>query len=245
MDISVVIPVRNEAENVAPLCREIHEALSGRYEYEIIFVDDGSTDATADEIRRCMGSGRVRLLRHSRSFGQSAGVHSGVEAARAPWIATLDGDGQNEPADLPAMYQRAIGEPAGSKLRMVIGNRVTRRDTWVRRLSSRVANLIRGWMLHDGTPDAGCGIKVFDRKTFLRLPFFNHMHRFLSALFLREGAGVVSVPVAHRPRMRGTSKYGIHNRLWAGVVDILGVMWLRRRGFPDLEAIEERPKEQE
>lgn len=243
MDISVVIPVRNEADNVGPLCREIHAALSGRFEYEIIFVDDGSTDATADEIRRCMEGGRVRLLRHARSFGQSAGVHSGVSAARARWIGTLDGDGQNDPADLPAMYERAVGEPAGSKLRMVIGNRVTRRDTWVRRLSSRVANLIRSSMLDDGTPDAGCGIKVFDRETFLRLPFFNHMHRFLSALFLREGARVVSMPVAHRPRTRGTSKYGIHNRLWAGVVDILGMMWLRRRGFPDLEVVEESPSE--
>jgi len=240
MDISVVIPARNEAENVAPLCREIHDALSGRFEYEIIVVDDGSTDATAEEVRRCMQGGLVRLLRHAKSFGQSASVHSGVTAARARWIGTLDGDGQNDPADLPAMYQRMISEPAGSKLRMVIGNRVTRRDTWVRRLSSRVANGIRGWLLNDGTPDAGCGIKVFDRETYLRLPFFNHMHRFLAALFLRAGAAVVSIPVAHRPRMRGTSKYGIHNRLWAGVIDILGVMWLRRRGYPDLEATEER-----
>lgn len=240
MDISVVIPARNEAENVAPLCREIHAALSGRFDYEIIFVDDGSTDSTADEVRRCMQGGRVRLLRHVSSFGQSASVHSGVAAARAPWIATLDGDGQNDPADLPSMFDRARNEAAGSKLRMVIGNRVTRRDTWIRRLSSRVANGIRGRLLHDGTPDSGCGIKVFDRETFLRLPFFDHMHRFLSALFLRAGAAVISVPVAHRPRTRGTSKYGIYNRLWAGVVDILGVIWLRRRGCPGLEAIEER-----
>ena len=239
MDLSVVIPARNEADNVAPLCAEIHAALSGRYDYEIIFVDDGSSDATAAEVKRCMEGGRVRLLRHPRSFGQSASVRSGVNAARARLIATLDGDGQNDPADIPALVERIKLAPAGSKLRMVSGNRVTRRDTVVRRLSSRVANGIRGALLHDGPPDAGCGIKVFDRETFLQLPFFNHMHRFLSALFLRAGATVESVPVAHRPRMRGTSKYGISNRLWAGIVDILGVIWLRRRGCPDLEVTEE------
>ena len=240
MDLSVVIPVRNEAENVGPLCGEIRAALDGHYEYEILFVDDGSTDATASEVRRCMSGGRVRLLRHARSFGQSASVQSGVRAAVAPLIATLDGDGQNDPADIPAMVAHLKSASAGSKLRMVIGNRVTRRDTAVRRLSSRIANGIRGSLLHDGTPDSGCGIKVFDRETYLRLPFFDHMHRFLSALFLRAGAEVESMPVAHRPRLRGTSKYGISNRLWAGIVDLLGVMWLRRRGCPDLNATEER-----
>jgi dolichol-phosphate mannosyltransferase len=240
MDLSVVIPARNEAENVGPLVAEIRAALDGRYDYEIIYVDDGSTDRTADEIRHCMKEGRVRLLRHPRSFGQSASVQSGVYAANAPLIATLDGDGQNDPADLPALVEKLRSAPAGSKLKMVIGNRVTRRDTVVRRISSRVANGIRGSLLHDGTPDSGCGIKVFDRGTYLRLPFFDHMHRFLSALFLRAGAEVESVPVGHRPRTRGTSKYGIANRLWAGIVDMLGVMWLRRRGCPDLTVTEER-----
>lgn len=239
MDLSVVIPARNEAENIAPLVAEIRAALDGRYDYEIIYIDDGSTDATAAEVKRCMKAGRVRLLRHPRSFGQSASVQSGVYAAKAPLIATLDGDGQNDPADLPALVEKIRSAPAGSKLKMAIGNRVTRRDTVVRRISSRVANGIRGSLLHDGTPDSGCGIKAFDRETYLRLPFFNHMHRFLSALFLRAGAVVESVPVAHRPRTRGTSKYGISNRLWAGIVDMLGVMWLRRRGCPDLTATEE------
>jgi len=240
MDLSVVIPARNEAENISPLVAEIRAALDGRYDYEIIYIDDGSTDATAAEVKRCMREGRVRLLRHPRSFGQSASVQSGVFAAKAPLIATLDGDGQNDPADLPALVEKIRSAPAGSRLKMVIGNRVTRRDTVVRRISSRVANGIRGSLLHDGTPDSGCGIKAFDRETYLRLPFFNHMHRFLSALFLRAGAAVESVPVAHRPRTRGTSKYGIANRLWAGIVDMLGVMWLRRRGCPDLSATEER-----
>ena len=240
MDVSVVIPAKNEAENVAPLVAEIRAALDGRYDYEIVYVDDGSTDATADEVRRCMKEGRVRLLRHPRSFGQSAGVQSGVLAAKGSIIATLDGDGQNDPADLPALIETLRKAPAGSKLKMVIGNRVTRRDTVVRRISSRVANGVRGSLLHDGTPDSGCGIKAFDRETYLRLPFFNHMHRFLSALFIRAGAEVASVPVAHRPRTRGTSKYGISNRLWAGIVDLLGVAWLRRRGCPDLAATEER-----
>ncbi|MBI2214353.1 MAG: glycosyltransferase family 2 protein [Acidobacteria bacterium] len=239
MDLSVVIPARNEAENVSPLCAEIRAALEGRFEYEIIFIDDGSTDSTAAEVRRCIKEGRVRLLRHPRSFGQSASVQSGVWAAKAPLIATLDGDGQNDPADIPPMVAHLRSAPAGSKLKMVIGNRVTRRDTVVRRLSSRIANGIRGSLLRDGTPDSGCGIKVFDRDTYLRLPFFDHMHRFLSALFLRAGAGVESMPVAHRPRTRGTSKYGIANRLWAGIVDMLGVMWLRRRGCPGLEVSEE------
>jgi len=245
MDISIVIPVRNEAENVGPLCREIHSALEGRFVYEVIYVDDGSTDSTADEVRRCMADGRVRLLRHPKSFGQSASVHSGVIAARSRWIGTLDGDGQNDPADLPAMYERLIREAGDANVRMGIGNRVTRQDTWVRQVSSRIASIARATFLRDQTPDSGCGIKVFDRDAFLRLPFFDHMHRFLSALFLRDGASVVSVAVAHRPRIRGTSKYGIHNRLWAGVVDILGVMWLRRRGFPDLEVTEDRPAERE
>ena len=239
--ISVVIPVCNEEENVLPLAREIEAALRGRHPFEILFVDDGSTDGTADAVRAARGEiPEVRLLRHSRRSGQSAAVASGVRRARGEWIATLDGDGQNDPADFPAMLDAlAAAREAGRDVRLVMGNRVTRRDTWLRRLSSRVANVVRGGLLGDGTPDTGCGIKLMHRDTFLELPFFDHMHRFLPALYQRHGAEVISVPVNHRPRTMGTSKYGLHNRLWVGIVDLYGVMWLKSRFKPGLEVREE------
>jgi dolichol-phosphate mannosyltransferase len=170
----------------------------------------------------------LRVLRHSFRSGQSAAVASGVRAARAPWVATLDGDGQNDPADIPKLIA-ARESPLGRGVQLIMGNRTTRKDTPFRRLQSRVANGVRGALLGDGTPDTGCGIKLFSREVFLDLPRFDHMHRFLPALFQRHGARVVSVPVNHRARMRGTSKYGMLNRLWVGIVDIAGVMWLRRR----------------
>ena len=230
LDVSVVIPVCNEQDNVEPLAREIHAALSGRWSFETIFVDDGSTDGTAAALlaARAAGLPEIRLLRHAVRSGQSAAVATGVRAARAPWIATLDGDGQNDPADIPKLLEAAQAD-RGGRLRLVMGNRTTRRDTWLRRLSSRVANGVRGGLLKDGTPDTGCGIKVFDRAVFMDMPRFNHMHRFMPALFQREGYQVASVPVNHRERTRGTSKYGLHNRLWVGIVDLFGVMWLIRR----------------
>ena len=230
VDVSVVIPVCNEQDNVEPLAREIHAALSGRWSFETIFVDDGSTDGTAAALRaaRAAGLPEIRLLRHAVRSGQSAAVATGVRAARAPWVATLDGDGQNDPADIPKLLEAAQAD-RGGRLRLVMGNRTTRRDTWLRRLSSRVANGVRGGLLKDGTPDTGCGIKVFDRAVFMDMPRFNHMHRFMPALFQREGYDVASVPVNHRERTRGTSKYGLHNRLWVGIVDLFGVMWLIRR----------------
>jgi len=233
IDVSVVIPVCNEQDNVPPLAREIHAALEGRYRYETIFVDDGSTDGTAEAVRAARRDGmpEIRLIRHSVRSGQSAAVATGVREARAPWIATLDGDGQNDPADVPNLLE-AARNAASPRLRLVMGNRTTRRDTWLRRLSSRVANGVRGWMLKDGTPDTGCGIKVFDRAVFMDMPRFNHMHRFMPALYQREGCEVVSVPVNHRERTRGKSKYGLHNRLWVGIVDLFGVMWLIRRASP-------------
>jgi dolichol-phosphate mannosyltransferase len=233
LEVSVVIPVCNEQDNVLPLAREIHAALEGRYRYETIFVDDGSTDGTSQAVRdaRAEGMPEVRLIRHSVRSGQSAAVATGVREARAPWIATLDGDGQNDPADIPKLLDAARGATP-PRLRLVMGNRTTRRDTWLRRLSSRVANGVRGGLLKDGTPDTGCGIKVFDRAVFLDMPRFNHMHRFMPALFQREGYAVISVPVNHRERTRGTSKYGLHNRLWVGIVDLFGVMWLIRRASP-------------
>jgi dolichol-phosphate mannosyltransferase len=240
LEVSVVIPVCNEQENVLPLAREIHAALEGRYRYETIFVDDGSTDGTADAVRAARKDGmpEIRLIRHSLRSGQSAAVATGVREARAPWIATLDGDGQNDPADIPNLLDAARTADS-PRLRLVMGNRTTRRDTWLRRLSSRVANGVRGWMLRDGTPDTGCGIKVFDRAVFVDMPRFNHMHRFMPALYQREGYEVVSVPVNHRERTRGKSKYGLHNRLWVGIVDLFGVMWLIRRASPRIRIDED------
>ncbi len=235
--LSVVVPVCNEAENVEPLVREIARAL-GPLSHEILYVDDGSTDDTVERVRRLRAAGvpQLRLLRHSFRAGQSAAVASGVRGARAEWVATLDGDGQNDPADLPALLAARDANP---QARLVMGHRQTRRDTAWRRLQSRVANGVRGRLLGDGTPDTGCGIKLLHRPTFLTLPYFDHMHRFLPALYQRAGAVVISVPVRHRPRERGQSKYGLFDRLWVGIVDMLGVMWLRRRFQPGLSVSEE------
>jgi dolichol-phosphate mannosyltransferase len=229
VELSVVVPVCNEAENVEPLAREIDAALRGR-SYEMIFVDDGSTDDTAANLLKLKSAlPALRVLRHSFRSGQSAAVASGVRAARAPWIATLDGDGQNDPADIPALIA-ARESPSGRGVQLFMGNRTaSRKDTAYRRLQSRIANGVRSGLLGDGTPDTGCGIKLFSRDVFMDLPRFDHMHRFLPALFQRQGARVISVPVSHRQRTRGTSKYGMLNRLWVGIVDIVGVMWLRRR----------------
>lgn len=229
VDFSVVVPVCNEAENVEPLAREIEAAMGGR-SYEMIFIDDGSTDDTAKILNQLKSSlPALRVLRHSFRSGQSAAVASGVRGARAPWVATLDGDGQNDPADIPKLIAaRDLTTNLGVQL--FIGNRkASRKDTAFRKLQSTIANGVRGSLLGDGTPDTGCGIKLFSRQVFMELPRFDHMHRFLPALFQRQGSRVISVPVSHRPRLRGTSKYGMLNRLWVGVVDIAGVMWLRRR----------------
>ena len=235
-EVSVVVPVCNEDQNVSPLAREIHAALAPKYRFETIFVDDGSDDGTGAAVVAARESGmpEIRLLQHARRSGQSAAVATGVLHARAPWIATLDGDGQNDPADIPKLLAALGG--AAPNLKLVMGNRTTRRDTWLRRLSSRIANGVRGRLLKDGTPDTGCGIKVFDRQVFLDLPRFNHMHRFMPALFQREGYAVISVPVNHRSRTRGKSKYGLHNRLWVGIVDLFGMIWLIRRASPRVPA---------
>jgi len=229
MDLSVVIPVKNEAENIAPLAGEIRAALDGLVEYEILFVDDGSTDATGAEVSRLAARmPQVRLLHHARNCGQSAAIRTGVRAARAACIATLDGDGQNDPADIPALWRLARQAPANPPL-MIAGYRERRQDSWSKRLASGVANAVRGRLLRDRTPDTGCGLKLFPRSLFLDLPYFDHMHRFLPALVLREGGVVRSVPVNHRPRRQGLSKYGVLDRLGVGIVDLFGVMWLQRR----------------
>jgi dolichol-phosphate mannosyltransferase len=237
--LSVVIPVCNEVDNVVPLALEIQAALASRGGFEIIFVDDGSTDGTVQkllDLRPQVPS--IRVLRHSRRSGQSIALHTGVRAARAPWVATLDGDGQNDPADIPNLVT-AMEQGGTVELKLVMGHRQARRDTWLRRISSRIANGVRARLLQDATPDTGCGIKLLHRQTFLELPVFNHMHRFLPALFQRAGAHVISVPVRHRPRTRGQSKYGVRNRLWVGIVDLFGVRWLIRRAPPRIARTEE------
>jgi dolichol-phosphate mannosyltransferase len=229
MDLSIVIPVRNEAGNIAPLVGEITAALDGAVNYEIIYVDDGSSDGTAGEIRRLAAERPpLRLLRHTYCCGQSAALLTGVRAARGAWIATLDGDGQNDPGDLPRLWRIACAAPENPPL-LVAGHRGERHDDWSRRAASRIANRVRSQILGDATADTGCGLKLFPRALFLALPVFDHMHRFLPALVLRAGGTVRSVPVNHRPRRSGTSKYGVFDRLGVGIVDLLGVWWLQRR----------------
>ena len=229
--LAVVVPVRNEADNILPLIAEIEAALAGRWPFEMVYVDDGSDDATAGRLAAARaGRGNLRVIRHRIGCGQSQAVATGVTAARAPFIATLDGDGQNDPADIPRLFERLLAEePADRDLLLIAGHRQKRRDNALRRLSSSVANGVRAALLKDATPDTGCGLKLFTRAAFLDLPRFDHMHRFLPALMIRRGGRVVSLPVHHRPRQRGTSKYGLWNRLWVGIVDLLGVMWLQRR----------------
>jgi dolichol-phosphate mannosyltransferase len=229
LELSVVIPVRNEALNIAPLVAEIHAALDPVTEFEIIDVDDGSTDDMADRIRTLQETDpALRLIQHQASCGQSTAVLTGVRAAHGRWIATLDGDGQNDPADLPALWQRAQAAAPGARM-LYAGWRAKRQDSAVKRISSRLANRIRARLLGDATPDTGCGLKLVERATFLELPYFDHMHRFLPALVLRAGGQVVSVKVNHRPRERGKSNYGTFDRLWVGISDLFGVMWLQRR----------------
>src|SRR5438874_10353110 len=229
MELSVVIPVKNEAGNIAPLVAEIAAALDGRIDYEIVYVDDGSSDATAAEIRDLQHRmTRLRLIRHAQSRGQSAAIRSGVRTARGIWIATLDGDGQNDPADIPALWRIAQDSPSAPRL-LIAGHRSRRQDSWSKRRASRIANAVRRRMLRDDTPDTGCGLKLFRRELFLDLPYFDHVHRFLPALVLREGGIVRSVRVNHRARRGGISKYGVFDRLGVGVVDLCGVIWLKRR----------------
>lgn len=228
MDLSVVIPVFNEAGSISILLDEVCNCLDAELDYELIVVDDGSTDNTPEVLQASHRSNpRLRVLRHDSRCGQSTAVCSGVQAARATRVATLDGDGQNDPADILRLYQAMDG--AADDGLLVVGYRRQRRDSWLKRVASRVANTVRATVLGDATPDTGCGLKVFARATFLALPQFDHMHRFLPALVRRQGGTVLSVDVQHRARQQGESKYGIHNRLWTGIVDLLGVWWLQRR----------------
>jgi dolichol-phosphate mannosyltransferase len=228
-ELSVVILAHNEAANIVSLLDEVEAALAGVVAYEVVVVDDCSSDDMTDLlVHEAAKRPALRPLLHARQSGQSAGLITGVRAARGAWVATLDGDGQNVPADIPSLWARLMtaGDP---DLKMIAGWRATRKDTSLKRLSSRIANRVRGGLLRDGTPDTGCGLKLFERALFLELPAFDHMHRFLPALARRAGAKVESVKVSHRPRGGGRSHYGLHNRLWVGIVDLIGVMWLMRR----------------
>jgi dolichol-phosphate mannosyltransferase len=228
-DLSVVVPVHNEEENIAPLFTEIVHTLDARFDYEVIYIDDGSTDSTLDRLLALKrNQSHLRVVTHTPRSGQSTALYTGAKLARASWIATLDGDGQNDPADIPRLLTKR-DELRKPRLGLLAGWRRERQDNWRRRISGQVANSVRARMLRDGTPDTGCGLKLFRREAFMALPYFDHMHRFLPALMLRAGWKVISVEVTHRPRIRGTSKYGVHNRLWVGIVDLLGVAWLQRR----------------
>jgi len=228
--ISVVVPVHDEAGNVGPLAQAIGSVLAPLGPYEIIFVDDGSGDDTAGRVRGVgYGMGTVRLLRHAARCGQSTAVWNGVAAARYERIATIDGDGQNDPADIARLIAARAAAPEPDRVGLVIGHRRQRRDTALRRFASRIANGVRARLLGDATPDSGCGLKLVDRALYLQLPYFDHMHRFLPALVQQLGYRVVCVPVGHRPRQQGRSKYGINDRLWVGITDLLGVWWLSRR----------------
>lgn len=238
--ISVVVPVLNEAGNIDPLIDEIHAALRDRFEeYEIVYIDDGSSDASPAELEaRKARDPHLRVLRHAKPYGQSAGVRSGVRAARFPWIATLDGDGQNHPGDIPALWDARPDGLAAETPWLAIGHRVDRQDTNSKRWASRFANRLRARILRDDTPDTGCGIKLFSRHTFLALPWFDHMHRYFPALIRRAGGTSVSVPVRHRERGEGNSKYGVWDRAWVGIWDLWGVKWLMKRSaVPEIEEI--------
>lgn len=229
IEFSVVVPVHNEAGNAAGLAREIAAALDGR-SYEMIFVDDASRDDTRAELASLKAElPALRIVGHRKNAGQSRAVRTGVTAAQAPIVGTLDGDGQNDPADLPRLLSKFVRADAPADLGMIAGRRAKRQDSWSKRMASRIGNGVRKRILNDGADDSGSGIKVFRRDAFLRLPFFDHQHRFMAALMLREGFKVEFLDVNHRPRAAGRSKYTNLGRLGANATDLFGVMWLNSR----------------
>ena len=233
--VSIVVPVRNEAGNVGTLTAEIAKALAGRWRFEVVYVDDGSSDGTGDELKRLMGLYPwLRRVRHKQSCGQSCAVRSGVAAACAPFVVTLDGDGQNDPAFIPALLKALeVGSP---RVSLIAGQRVGRKASGFKKLQSRIANGVRGAVLRDGTRDTGCGLKAFRRDVFMSLPYFDGLHRFLPALVRREGYEIGYVDVVDRPRGAGVSNYGLWDRLWVGIIDLAGVWWLirRKKRIPEL-----------
>jgi dolichol-phosphate mannosyltransferase len=237
--VSVVVPVFNERDNIPPLIAEIVAALRGKHAFEIVYVDDHSRDDSWEVLQAQMREvPELRALRHRRQSGQSTAIRTGVKAARAPWIATLDGDGQNDPADIPKLL--AERDAAPPELKLFAGWRVNRRDSGSKRWASKFANAIRSRMLKDETPDTGCGTKLFERAMFLDLPYFDHMHRYLPALVRRAGYASVSVPVNHRERAAGVSKYNNLQRAWVGLTDLRGVSWLIKRS--KVTGVDEAPR---
>jgi dolichol-phosphate mannosyltransferase len=235
--ISVVVPARNEAGNIAPLVEEIARALAAHGPFEIIYVNDGSSDGTEAELRGLMRTRTfLRQLKHAVCCGQSAAVHSGVAAARGAIVVTLDGDGQNDPAFFPALIAALERD---RRVGLAAGQRVGRKATGFKRLQSRIANAARGKVLRDGTRDTGCGLKAFRRDVFMALPYFDGLHRFLPALVRRDGYDVGYVDVVDRPRLHGVSNYGLWDRLWIGIVDLAGVWWLirRKRRVPQISEV--------
>lgn len=229
IDVSVVVPVMNEEDNIIPLIRETVAALEGE-SFEVVIVDDCSTDATWDLLARAKAEfAELRCLKHDINCGQSSSIRTGIAAARGGIIAVMDGDGQNDPADFPALLARYRDPTTPQNLAMVQGHRQKRKDTVSKKLASKLGNGIRQWLIRDGAPDTGCGIKVFSRDVFVRLPYFDHMHRYMAALVLREGFQVDFVPVNHRARAHGQSKYGNFDRALVSIRDLMGVMWLQRR----------------
>lgn len=231
--ITLIIPVYNEKENIHPLLKEISLVAKTLPIKEIIYVDDASTDETPPKLAELgMEIKSLRVICHSVRSGQSAAFMSGVRAASTPLIVFMDGDGQNDPADIQKLFECYQQYSSGNEKRMVAGQRVKRQDNWLRRQSSVLANRIRSWVLNDQIRDTGCSLKLIRREDYLRLPYFNHMHRFLPALMARDGVEILTVDVSHRPRARGVSKYGFWDRLWVGVLDLIGVKWLLMRGLP-------------
>ncbi len=236
--VSVVVPVRNEAGNIGPLVAEIAKALDGQWPFEVVYVNDGSSDGTEGELKRLMAAHPwLRRVRHKQSCGQSAAVRSGVTAARAPVVVTIDGDGQNDPAFIPAML-KALQAGAPS-VGLIAGQRKGRKASGFKKLQSRIANAVRSAVLRDGTRDTGCGLKALRRDLFLQLPYFDGLHRFLPALVRREGFTIGYVDVVDRPRNTGLSNYGMWNRLWVGILDLAGVWWLIRRKKRNPEILED------
>ena len=236
-ELSVVVPVHNEAQNLRPLIDEIRTVLNKIGEVgEIIYVDDGSSDNSIEILLSIQANcPQLRVISHKQCSGQSASLITGIKAAQSDIIATLDGDGQNDPADIPVLYS-AFKEVKDSNRLLITGFRSRRQDSRIKLITSKIANKVRSSLLRDDTPDTGCGLKMFTKTAFLSMPHFDHMHRFLPALMIRQGGEVISLEVKHRPRRKGKSNYGTLDRLLVGLIDLIGVLWLQRRANrPEVE----------